>query len=80
MKKLKHELEREFGVPVYSKWDQVPKSLDTRTGFKQLGVKIPKDAKPDAIKNSYPSNYFFLFRKAKYLPQPQNHPDHEIAT
>ena len=65
MKKLKHELEAQFGVPVFSTWEKVPPCYSTRSSLSDMGVIVPKNAQPDAIKNSYPSKYFFLFNRNK---------------
>lgn len=70
MKRLKHELEAQFGVPVFSKWEQVPPVYETRSALKERGIVVPKSAKPHAIKNSYPTGYFFLFNPQRLTNEP----------
>ena len=64
-KRLKAELEAEYGVPVYSTWEKVPHHYATRSTLKDQGIIVPTKAKPDAIKNSYPTGYYFLFSTHK---------------
>jgi len=66
----KAELENKYNVPVFTKWEQVPGIYKTRAYFAEIGVIIPKDAKPDAVKGggiSSGRNMFFLFSVKKWL-------------
>lgn len=65
------QLKKKYNViNVYRGWGDVPKELYTRSSAKSLCVIIPKDAKPDAIKNSsapYSNDrHFLLFDIRKY--------------
>lgn len=69
---LKSELEEKYNVPVYIRWELVPINLHDRSWYQEKGVKIPKSAKPDAIKGGgrpWTVQYSFLFKEEKYLPE-----------
>lgn len=68
----KAQLEAKFNVLVYVRWDLVPIHLWTRGVLKERGVKIPRSAKPDAIKGGgvgHGNHYNFLFDERKWLPE-----------
>jgi len=65
----KAELEAKYGVPVFTKWEHVPTVYKPRSYFTEIGVNIPKDTKPDAVKGgglSSGKTLFFLFSIKKY--------------
>jgi hypothetical protein len=67
----KANLEATYGVPVYVRWHLVPTDLHPRSWYADKGVKIPKSAKPDAVKGGGQkmgkSRITFLFRESKWL-------------
>lgn len=67
----KADLERQYNVPVYVQWRLVPKNLHTRTYYKEIGVSIPKNAKPDAIKGGGQqmgkARIYFLFKEENWI-------------
>lgn len=68
----KAQLEAKYGVPCYVRWNLVPIHLHARTWFYGgFGVRIPDDAKPDAVKGggmAFNNFYSYLFDEKKYLP------------
>lgn len=68
----KSELEAMYGVPVYIRWELVPKNLHDRNFYKESGIIIPKSAQPDAIKGGgrpWTVQYSFLFSEENWLPE-----------
>lgn len=71
MKKSKADLEKEFGVPVFVKWNLVSTRYDTRYGLKKKGIIVPENAKPDAIKGGGMSDYYLLFLVERFKKNEQ---------
>ena len=67
----KANLEAHYGVPVYTRWHLVPKDLHPRSWYADKDVKIPKTAKPDAIKGGGQMmgkpRIYFLFAEKDWL-------------
>ena len=63
----KLQLEQKCRIPVYVKWQQVPKNLYSKTALKERGVVVPADAKPDAIKGSgREKKVYFLYNIKRF--------------
>ncbi len=68
----KWEIEEKYGVKAFTQWRWVPENLKTRGWYEQHGIKIPKDAKPDAVKGGGQTcgkpRISFLFAIEKWWP------------
>lgn len=66
----KDEIIKKYGVPSYRAWKDVPDNLCSRTELLRKGISIPKNTKPDGIKNSScaisKDRIYFLFDINKY--------------
>ena len=67
------QLQQLYGkIPVFRTWARVDRQYITRTDAKKQGIKISKEAKPDAIKNGASTmgkdRHFLLYDITKFNP------------